>query len=72
MSEKNAEIVAWICAFVFLGFFIWMGTQIFNEVSKPTPAPAIPTSYYEVSFPNGEVYTCAVAGKMINCDYYGE
>jgi hypothetical protein len=72
MSKKDlsAEVAAWAATVLLISFMAWMFHMVFNEVNTE---PAQPESkYYELSFPNGEVYTCAVWEQTITCDYYGE
>lgn len=72
MTKKDlaAELAAWAGAFALISFMAWMVFMVFSEVrSEPTPSES---KYYELSFPNGEVYTCAVWERTITCDYYGE
>lgn len=72
MSKKDlsVEVAAWAATAALIAFMAWMVHMVFNEVNTEPTQPE--SKYYELSFPNGEVYTCAVWDRIITCDYYGE
>lgn len=63
------EFFAWVGVTVFVGFFAWLFFSIINEATQPDTTSD--SRYYELSFPNGEVYDCVVWERTVTCDYAG-